>query len=164
MKIEFGNVHISMCANKHSGKHVYIWGGHIFWTCTFKFLCIKFSVSVKLDFLWFFPAQLPSLFGSYFWASCSELLFYFKGALTSWTSSPNIFQKKLDFYTIRSVAWVMTACRVLRPRLTYFWKYMNICSIFYFSKSTSIYTQYSSLWTIWDEACHKIPSKMKTHW
>ena len=40
----------------------------------------------------------------------------------------------------------MTACRVLRSRLTYFWKYMNISSIFYFSKSTSKNTQYSSLW------------------
>ena len=40
----------------------------------------------------------------------------------------------------------MTACRVLRSRLTYFWRYMNISSIFYFLKSTSINTQYSSLW------------------
>ena len=31
-------------------------------------------------------------------------------------------------------------------RLIYFWRNMSISSIFYFSKSTSINTQYSSLW------------------
>ena len=35
---------------------------------------------------------------------------------------------------------------ILCSRLTYFWRNMNISSIFYFSKSTSINTQYSSLW------------------
>ena len=35
---------------------------------------------------------------------------------------------------------------VLHSRLTYFWRNLNISSIFYFSKSTSIYTIYSSLW------------------
>ena len=44
------------------------------------------------------------------------------------------------------LAWVLTVCWVLRSRLTYFWRNMNISSIFYFSKSTSINTQYSSLW------------------
>ena len=34
----------------------------------------------------------------------------------------------------------------LRSRLIYFCRNMNISSIFYFSKSTSINTQYSSLW------------------
>ena len=50
------------------------------------------------------------------------------------------------FIPLELLAWVMTACKVLRSRLTYFWRYMNISSIFYFSKSTSINTQYSSLW------------------
>ena len=50
------------------------------------------------------------------------------------------------FYTIRSVAWVMTACWMLRSILTYFWRNLNMFNIFYFSKSTSIDTQYSSLW------------------
>ena len=40
----------------------------------------------------------------------------------------------------------MTACWVLRSRPIYFWRNMNISSIFYFSKSTSVNTQYSSLW------------------
>ena len=40
----------------------------------------------------------------------------------------------------------MTTCWVLRSRLIYFWRNMNISSIFYFSKSTSINTQYSNLW------------------
>ena len=40
----------------------------------------------------------------------------------------------------------MTACWVLCSRLTYFWRNMNISSIFYFSKSTLINTQNSGLW------------------
>ena len=40
----------------------------------------------------------------------------------------------------------MNACWVLRSRPIYFWRNMNISSIFYFSKSTSVNTQYSSLW------------------
>ena len=40
----------------------------------------------------------------------------------------------------------MTVCWVLCSRLTYFLRNMNISSIFYFSKSTSINTQNSSLW------------------
>ena len=40
----------------------------------------------------------------------------------------------------------MTSCRVLRSTLIYFGRNMNISSIFYFSKSTSINTQHSSLW------------------
>ena len=43
------------------------------------------------------------------------------------------------------LAWVMTACWVLRSRLTYFWRNKNISSILYFSKSTSINIQHSSL-------------------
>ena len=38
----------------------------------------------------------------------------------------------------------MNACWVLLFKLVYFWRNMNISSIFYFSKSTSINTQYSS--------------------
>ena len=45
-------------------------------------------------------------------------------------------------------AWVMTACWVSCSRLTNFQRNMNISTIFYFSKSTSINTQYSSLWDI----------------
>ena len=40
----------------------------------------------------------------------------------------------------------MTTCWVSHSRLTYFWRNMNISGILYFSKSTSINTQYSSLW------------------
>ena len=42
--------------------------------------------------------------------------------------------------------WVMDTCWVLCSRLTYFWRNMDISGFFYFSKSTSINTQYSSLW------------------
>ena len=71
-----------------------------------------------------------------------------KGALDKFNIIPQLFPKKKVgiFIPLELLAWVMTACRVLRSRLTYFWRYMNISSIFYFSKSTSINTQYSSLW------------------
>ena len=70
-----------------------------------------------------------------------------KGALDKFNIIPQLFPKKVGiFIPLEGLAWVMTACRVLRSRLTYFWRYMNISSIFYFSKSTSINTQYSSLW------------------
>ena len=71
----------------------------------------------------------------------------FNGALDKYNIIPKLFPKKgWDFYiSLEVLAWVMTACRVLSSRLTYFWRNMNISSIFYFSKSTSINTQYSSL-------------------
>ena len=70
-----------------------------------------------------------------------------KGALDKFNIIPQLFPKKVGiFIPLEVLAWVMTACRVLRSRLTYFWRYMNISNIFYFSKSTSINTQYSSLW------------------
>ena len=40
----------------------------------------------------------------------------------------------------------MIVCQFWSSRLTFFWRNMSISSIFYFSKSTSINTQYSSLW------------------
>ena len=70
-----------------------------------------------------------------------------KGALDKFNIIPNFFQKKVGiFIPLKVMAWVKTTCRVLRSRLTYFWRNINISSIFYFSKSTSINTQYSSLW------------------
>ena len=70
-----------------------------------------------------------------------------KGHWTSSTSSPTFSKKVEIFIPLEVLALVMTACGVLRSRLTYFWGYMNISSIFYFSKSTSINTQlFSSLW------------------
>ena len=69
------------------------------------------------------------------------------GALDKYNIIPQLFPKKVGiFIPLEVLAWVMTACWVLRSRLTYFWRNMNISSIFYFSKSTSINTQYSSLW------------------
>ena len=72
---------------------------------------------------------------------------YLKGALDKFNIIPNFFPKKVwILIPLEVLAWVKTACWVLRSGLTYFWRYMNISSIFYFSKSTSINTQYSSLW------------------
>ena len=70
----------------------------------------------------------------------------FQGALDRFNIIPQLFPKKLGFFLpLEVLACVMTACQVLRSRLTHFWRYMNISSIFSFSKSTSINTQYSSL-------------------
>ena len=56
-------------------------------------------------------------------------------------------------------------CWVLHSRLTYFWRNVNISSIFFFSKSTSINTQYSCLWdTLKMMLFTKYLIKMKTHW
>ena len=67
-----------------------------------------------------------------------------KGHWTSIISSPKFLKKVVIFIPLKLLAWVMTASWVSRSRLTYFW--MNMSSIFYFSKSTSINTQYGSLW------------------
>ena len=60
---------------------------------------------------------------------------------------PKLFPKKVGtFIPLEMLEWVMTACWVLPSRFTYFWRNLNISGIFYFSKSTSINTYYSSLW------------------
>ena len=70
-----------------------------------------------------------------------------KGALDKFNIIPQLFSKKVGIVIpLEVLIWVMTACWVLLSRLIYFRRNMNICSIFYFSKSTSINTQYSSLW------------------
>ena len=70
-----------------------------------------------------------------------------KGALDKYYIIPQLFQKKLEiFIPLEVLAWVMTTCWVLGSRLIYLWRNMHISSIFYFSKSTSINTQHSSLW------------------
>ena len=77
----------------------------------------------------------------------SPFIIKFKGALDKYNIILQLFSKKVGvFIPLEVLVWVMTACWVLRSRLTYFWRYMKISSIFYFSKSTSINTQYSSLW------------------
>ena len=70
-----------------------------------------------------------------------------KGALDKFNIIPNFFPKKVGiFIPLEVLVWVKTACWVLCSTLTYFWRNMNISSISYFSKSTSINTHYSSLW------------------
>ena len=62
------------------------------------------------------------------------------------------------------LAWVMTACWVFHFTLIYFWRNINISGIFYFSKSTSRNTQYSSLWhTLQMMLFTKYLIKWKTH-
>ena len=73
--------------------------------------------------------------------------FHIKGALDKYNIIPQLFSKKVEiFIPLEVLAWVMTECWVLHSKLTYFWRNMNVSIIFYFPKSTSINTQYSSLW------------------
>ena len=72
-----------------------------------------------------------------------------KGALDNCNIIPRLFPKKIEiFIPLDVLALVMTACWVwvLSSNCTYFWWNMNITSIFYFSKSTSLNTQHSGLW------------------
>ena len=70
-----------------------------------------------------------------------------KGALDKFNIIPQLFPKKVQiFIPLEVLAWVINACWVLRSKLTYIWRNMNISSFFYFLKSTSINTQYSGLW------------------
>ena len=75
--------------------------------------------------------------------------------------------KRVEIFILLEVlAWVMTACWILHSSLIYFWRNMHISSIFYFSKSTSINTQYSSLWDTLKMMLFsiKILNKMKMLW
>ena len=75
-----------------------------------------------------------------------KLSIVIKGALDKYNIIPpdhsqTFSKKKVEiFISLEVLAWVMTAGWVLRSRLIYFWRNMNISSIFYFSKSTSINT------------------------
>ena len=70
-----------------------------------------------------------------------------KGALDKYKIIPQLFPKKVGIFVLLEVlTWVMTVYWVLHSTVSYFWRNMNISSIFYFSKSTSINTHYSSLW------------------
>ena len=119
--------------------------------------------------MWWFPKFFLSFPGSS--AVCSHTLSmpvqntwnYLKGTEQILHHPSTFSKKKLGFlYHYKCWhGWLMAACWVLRSRLIYFWRNMNISSIFYFSKSTSINrpTQYSSLCMghSEDDAVHKIP-------
>ena len=73
-----------------------------------------------------------------------------KRALDKYNIILQLSPKKDEIFILLEVlACVMTACWILHSSLIYFWRNMHISSIFYFSKSTSINTQYSSLWDTW---------------
>ena len=72
-----------------------------------------------------------------FWSEtmCSyglKHLHIIKEALDKFNIIPNFFLKKVGiFIPLEVLAWsVKTACQVLRSRLTYFWRNMNISGIF----------------------------------
>ena len=68
------------------------------------------------------------------------------GALDKYNIIPNFFTKKLRFFIpLEMLAYVLSPCWVLSSWLTWSWRNLNLSSIFYFSKSTSINTQYKLL-------------------
>ena len=71
------------------------------------------------------------------------MCFWFKGAfMDKCNIIPQFFQKKVGILVpLKVLAWVMTTCWVSCSWLSYLWRNMNISSIFFFSKSTSINTQ-----------------------
>ena len=89
-----------------------------------------------------------------------------KGHWVSLRSSPTFSKKVVIFIPLAVLAWIMTACWVLRSRLTYFWRNMSISSIFYFSKSASINSQYRILWDTLKMVLFTkyLIYEMKTHW
>ena len=125
-----------------------IWG-HLeefdkFWPCCTSInITIKNFANIRLTcWCWVTLSRIYVLLSMQ-----NSRLVVLKGHWTSSTSSPTFFPKKVGiFIPLEVLAWVKTACQVLRSRLTYFWRNMNISNVFYFSKSTSINTQYSSLW------------------
>ena len=71
---------------------------------------------------------------------------YWKGHWTSVISSPTFSKESWNFYTIRSVGMGNDCMLNFTFQIGSLWRNMNISCIFYFSKLTSINTQYSSLW------------------
>ena len=67
---------------------------------------------------------------------------HIKGALDKFNIIPQLFPKKVGIFIplLEVLAWVMTGCWVLRSRLTYFWRYMNIFSISIFKVDFNKYT------------------------
>ena len=83
---------------------------------------------------------------------CKEISVYWYLNVTEWCYIVLkvvgcLVKEALDNYNIiPQIFQVMTVCWVLSSKLIYFWRNINIFSIFYFSKSTSINIQCSSLW------------------
>ena len=105
------------------------------------FICRKqlgLAVLVQVQFIWFHLITLYS----------NEVI----GALDKYSIHlPPTFSKKKMGFLYHKKLWVMTTCRVLCSGLIYFWRNMNISSIFCFSKSPSINTLYYTVayWTLW---------------
>ena len=100
------------------------WGGH------------QWSDDITLQMVWNFSEK-----------TCYRNTYLNQRGTGKYNTIPQLFPLKVGiFIPLEVLAWVMTACWALRSRLIYFWRNMNMFSIFYFSKSTSVNTQHSSLW------------------
>ena len=97
--------------------------------------------------------------------TCLVIVTMIKRALDKYNIIVQLSPKTVEIFILLEVlACVMTACRILHSSLIYFWRNMHISSIFYFSKSTSKNTQYSSLWDTLKMmlfSIYKILNKMK---
>ena len=99
--------------------------------------------------------------------TCLVIVTMIKRALDKYKIILQLSPKRVEIFILLEVlAWVMTACWILHSSLIYFWRNMHISSIFYFSQSTSINTQYSSLWDTLKmmRFSIKILNKMKMLW
>ena len=99
--------------------------------------------------------------------TCLVIVTMIKRALDKYNFILQLSPKRIEIFILLEVlAWAMTACWILHSSLIYFWRNMHISSIFYFSKSTSINTQYSSLWDTLKMMLFsiKILNKMKMFW
>ena len=141
---------------RESGQFTLISMGLIRYSCSHSGphepIHVKFGVwGFLIMFYWNMVMKMlkcknENLMTSHFGTLLGSITLLRQFPLTSVTLS-QLFPKKVEiFITLEVLVWVMTACWVLHSRLIYFWRNMNISSIFYFSKSTSINTQYSSLW------------------
>ena len=96
----------------------------------------------------------PSVDHSLMSSSMYILISTVKGALDKYSIIPKLFPKKVGiFIPLKVLAWVVTACWVSRSRLIYFWRNINMFSIFYFSKSTSINHNTVAYGTLWRWCC-----------
>ena len=99
--------------------------------------------------------QLKNFVWNILMKTCLVIVTMIKRALDKYNIILQLSPKRVEIFILLEVlACVMTACWILHSSLIYFWRnIMHISSIFYFSKSTSINTQYSSLWDTLNWCC-----------
>ena len=134
----------------------------------FCFKLLKILLSQESSYFSHSPwknVQLKSFVWNILMKTCLVIVTMIKRALDKYNIILQLSPKTVEIFILLEVlACVMTACWILHSSLIYFWRNMHISSIFYFSKSVSINTQYSSLWDTLKMmlfSIYKILNKMK---